>query len=491
MSQEQHSSTSFGVHSSSSAGCENITTGVSNTINLKTHIPAPPKSPTQNYPAVSNESNRKHILEFIESDFYKSKMQKTNQVSVEAEGSTVEQQEADIGADISKCFSGYHHVKWYVSNAKQAASYFIHCFGFQWIAYRGLETGSKAISGHVVKNGDVVFEFVSPIVVSSSDPIVNSQLNDIHNFIKIHGDGVKDVAFGVNNVPMVYANAIKNGAKEVRSPQKLGDHYGIVGCATVEVFDDVHHTLIDSSGYNGLFLPGYVFVTDSKSSEFYLNQLPKVKFLQIDHCVQNEDWNQLERACLMYSKIFGFHRFWSVDEKAVSTQYSALRSVVMASSNELVKMPINEPAEGLFKSQIEEFIEFNNGSGVQHIALLTDDIITCVKNLRSRGVLFIDIPAKYYDNLKRRLQQFNIKLNENLSELQKLGILVDFDENGYLLQLFTKPLSDRPTFFMEIIQRNKHNGFGAGNFKALFESIESEQKLRGTLEKSTHSTIKE
>lgn len=389
---------------------------------------------------------------------------------------------------VSSSFKGFDHATWYVSNAKQASSYFVYCLGFEWVAYKGLETGSKLVSAHVVQNGDVTFEFVSPIASSSTDPCEASFLDSIHSFIRRHGDGVKDVAFRVDDVKFVYQNAIQCGAKSTRRPSEYRDANGVVKLATVEVFDDVYHTLVNRDGYHGVFMPGYVPVKGNNLYEpqgaLCLQSLPPIRFEKIDHCVQNEDWDQLESACTIYSKIFGFHRFWSVDEKQVSTNFSALRSIVMSSANEEVKMPINEPAEGICKSQIEEFIEFYNGCGVQHIALLTNDIISTVANMKQRGAQFIAVPSLYYDTLFKKLSAMGVTLNEDFEELRKLGILVDFDENGYLLQLFTKPLGDRPTFFLEVIQRNNHNGFGAGNFKALFETIESEQRLRGTLEKN-------
>lgn len=389
---------------------------------------------------------------------------------------------------ISSSFKGFDHATWYVSNAKQAASYFVYCLGFEWVAYKGLETGSKVVSAHVVQNGDVMFEFVSPILSSSEKPNEAEFLDKIHSFIRRHGDGVKDVAFRVDDVKSVYENAIQCGAKSAKPPSEYQDEYGVIKLATIEVFDDVYHTLINRDHYSGIFMPGYVPVKGNSLYEpreaLCLQTLPPVTFEKIDHCVQNEDWDQLESACATYSKIFGFHRFWSVDEKQVSTHFSALRSIVMSSENEEVKMPINEPAKGICKSQIEEFIEFYNGAGVQHIALLTNDIITTVANMKQRGAQFIAVPSLYYDTLFTRLSKMGITINEDFEELRKLGILVDFDENGYLLQLFTKPLGDRPTFFLEVIQRNNHNGFGAGNFKALFETIESEQRLRGTLERN-------
>lgn len=379
---------------------------------------------------------------------------------------------------INSSFKGYDHATWYVSNAKQTANYFVSCFGFKWFACKGLETGSKIIASHVVKNGDVIFEFISPIVTKSADLKEQVYLNKIFEFIKKHGDGVKDISFKVKNVELIYENAIKHGAKSINKPYVLTDEYGLVKVATIEVFDDVYHTLIERDLYNGHYLPGYVDYNNNDIA--ILNEMLPIELIKIDHCVQNEDWNELESACNVYSKIFGFHKFWSVDEKDVSTEFSALRSIVMASENEEIKMPINEPAKGLCKSQIEEFLTFYNGPGVQHIAILTSDIIKTVENMTKRGAEFIKVPNLYYEKLLPKLLKYG-SIKEDLAKLEKLGILIDFDESGYLLQIFTKPLTDRPTFFLEIIQRNNHSGFGKGNFKALFETIEAEQKLRGTL----------
>lgn len=383
-------------------------------------------------------------------------------------------------------FKSYHHATWYVSNAKQTAQYFAVSFGFEPIAYKGLATGSRHYSSHVVKNGEVIFEFVSPIVTVVKDSKRDNQLiQDLHAFIRRHGDGVKDISFEVLNLDVLFRLALEGGAVLVSAPHEETDEYGSVCIGTVQVFDDLWHTLIEPLGYNGPFLPGFIKVKGNPQYELThalsLHELPPVAFNRIDHCVQNEGWDKLDSSCNVYEKIFGFHKYWSVEKKDVSTEFSALRSAVMASSNEMIKMPINEPAKGLCKSQIEEFLDFYNGPGVQHIALATDSIIETVKNMRLRGAEFITTPPLYYENLLPRLLRTGIRIQENLEQLRMLDILVDFDENGYLLQIFTKPLTDRPTFFLEIIQRHNHEGFGKGNFKALFETIEQEQRVRGTL----------
>ncbi|KAH3681953.1 hypothetical protein WICPIJ_007072 [Wickerhamomyces pijperi] len=391
-----------------------------------------------------------------------------------------------------QCFKSYHHATWYVSNAKQTAQYFITAFGFKKIAYKGLETGCKGFAGHVVQNGGVTFEFVSPIC-SDTSVLMQQQggwiLEEMHNFIKKHGDGVKDVSFEVSDVDLVFKHAIRAGAKAICEPRILSDEFGSIKKATIQVFEDIFHTLIEVQDYKGVYLPNYRAVENNGfTDEMHgsaLSLLPPVKLDVIDHCVQNKDWNMMDEGCDVYSKVFGFHQFWSVDENDVSTEFSALRSMVMASSNDVIKMPINEPAEGLCRSQIEEFLDFYDGPGVQHIAVATPNIIESVRNMKARGAEFISVPELYYENLLPRLLATGIHIQEDLDKLKELGILIDFDENGYLLQIFTKPLADRPTFFLEIIQRHNHNGFGKGNFKALFQTIEQEQRLRGTLEKST------
>lgn len=388
-------------------------------------------------------------------------------------------------------YAGYDHVTWYVSNSKQAAAYFISILGFKPLAYKGLETGCRPISSHVVSNGEAVFQFISALRPGfDKNKSFDKLVKEINQHIVIHGDAVKDVAFRVDNVEAVYKIAIDNGAEPIEPPHTIEDENGSVIIARIGAFGDTTHTLVNRKNYNGPFLPSYADVKKANffntySSKIFEEQLPKVILARIDHCVQNQGWDQMEVSCGFYAKAFGFHRFWSVDEKDVSTEYSGLKSIVMASGNDVVKMPVNEPAKGKCQSQIEEFLDYYNGPGVQHIALLTENIIPVIKALKERGCEFINVPEKYYDNLRKRLAGSPVKILQSLDEIQKLGILVDFDDHGYLLQLFTKPLVDRPTIFLEIIQRHDHNGFGAGNFKALFETIEQEQLSRGNLKASS------
>lgn len=361
--------------------------------------------------------------------------------------------------------------------------------GFRPIAYSGLETGSRAFASHVVGNGQVRFVFVSPLRPSlghsarrGDGAVVGKDnagaLEAMHAHLEAHGDAVKDVAFEVEDVRGVYGAAVARGAVGVVEPKIIRDEEGEVLTASVGTYGDTTHTFYQNLSYNGPFLPGFKAV----DAEDRLNELlPVCRLDVIDHCVGNQDWEKMEEACEFYERCLGFHRFWSVDDKDICTEFSALKSIVMASPNEVVKMPINEPAVGKKKSQIEEYVDFYNGPGVQHIALKTPNIIETVSNMRARGVEFISVPESYYITMRERLGKSAIKLNEDFDTIQRLNILIDFDEGGYLLQLFTKPLLDRPTVFIEIIQRNNFSGFGAGNFKSLFEAIEREQEKRGNL----------
>lgn len=386
-------------------------------------------------------------------------------------------------SDISS-YRGYHHVHWYVGNAKQAAAFYVARMGFERIAYRGLETGSRATASHVVRNGDVTFVLSSPLRCLEQSSRFSKEdeelLKEMHAHQERHGDAVKDVAFEVDNVDAIYSAAVASGAVSIAEPHTLSDDHGSVRLATIRTYGDTTHTLIQKSSYNGVFLPGYR--AESNTSKDPLQRfLPSVTLEAIDHCVGNQDWDEMENACAYYENVLGFHRFWSVDDKDICTEYSALKSIVMSSPNDVVKMPINEPAKGKKQSQIEEYVDFYGGPGVQHIALRTNNIIDAITNLKARGVEFIKVPETYYESMKLRLKKAGMVLNEDFETLRSLDILIDFDEGGYLLQLFTKHLMDRPTVFIEIIQRNNFDGFGAGNFKSLFEAIEREQELRGNL----------
>ncbi|KAI1494662.1 Glyoxalase/Bleomycin resistance protein/Dihydroxybiphenyl dioxygenase [Biscogniauxia mediterranea] len=387
-------------------------------------------------------------------------------------------------------FQGYDHITWWVGNAKQAASYYNTLFGFRTVAYRGLETGCRFFTSYVVANGGIRFVFTSPIrshaCLPEDEPISNEDKNllkEMHAHLERHGDAVKDVAFEVDDVDAVYNHAIEQRASVAVEPPRFvpGEKgHGEVRTAVIRTYGDTTHTLISRRGYTGPFLPGFV----AKSSPPSSLALPPIDLVSIDHCVGNQSWNEMVAACDFYEQCLSFHRFWSVDDKTICTEFSALNSIVMSSANAVVKMPINEPAPGKKKSQIEEFVVFNAGAGVQHVALLTRDIVATVTAMRARGVDFIAVPPTYYAAMRQRLAsepRLAWELEQDFDTLERLSILIDYDEGGYLLQLFTKPLMDRPTVFVEIIERHNFEGFGAGNFKSLFEAIEREQAERGNL----------
>ncbi|CAG9562093.1 unnamed protein product [Danaus chrysippus] len=365
-------------------------------------------------------------------------------------------------------FLAFDHVTFWVSNAKQAASYYITRFGFEPLAYKGLETGSRQYSSHAVRLNKIIFVFEGQY---------NPEETDFVNEVGYHGDFVKDVAFEVENLEYILNYAKKQGAVVIRDVWEEKDEFGVVKMARLKTYGDNTHTLVDRSQYKGAFLPGYQMLQKDPIHQF----LPKVEINFIDHVVGNQPDNCLEEAASWYERCLQFHRFWSVDDKQICTEYSSLRSVVMANYEETVKMPINEPALGKRKSQIQEYVEYHGGAGVQHIALNTEDIITAIEHLRARGVEFLTIPPKYYKLIREKLAHSKVKVAESIDILERLNILIDYDDDGYLLQIFTKNTQDRPTLFLEVIQRRNHNGFGAGNFKTLFESIEIEQEKRGNL----------
>jgi 4-hydroxyphenylpyruvate dioxygenase len=367
-------------------------------------------------------------------------------------------------------FVAFDHVRFYVGNAKQAAYWYCANFGFKPFAYRGLETGSRQITSHAIRQDKIVFVFESALLPG------NKELGE---HLVQHGDGVKDVAFEVDDVSSIIEFAKKEGAKVVRDVKEESDEDGTIKFASIQTYGDTIHTLIERKTYKGLFLPGF---KKHPMVDTFFSTLPNVGLNFLDHCVGNQPVNEMEPAVQWYEKMLKFHRFWSVDDSIIHTEYSALSSIVMTNPEETIKMPINEPAVGKKAvSQIQEYVDYYGGAGVQHIALNTKDIISAIKALRARGMEFLTIPRTYYENLRERLKDAKISVKEDLDILQQLHILVDFDDNGYLLQIFSKPCQDRPTLFIEIIQRNNHQGFGAGNFKALFESIELEQNERGNL----------
>jgi 4-hydroxyphenylpyruvate dioxygenase len=355
---------------------------------------------------------------------------------------------------------GTDHVSLIVGNAKQAAAYYQDYYGFQLIAYKGLETGCRDYTAYVLKQGKITLVLETPL----------NQNHPHNDHLRKHGDAVRDIAFGVEDAKAAWEFTTSRGAESVMEPLTIEDENGKAVLATIRTYGDTLHTFVERQNFKGTFLPGYKEAGSNKSVESC-----GLKF--IDHCVGNQGENEMNPVADWYEKIFDFHRIWTVDDKDVSTQYTSLRSVVVANENEYIKMPINEPAEGLKKSQIQEYVEFNHGAGVQHLAFYTEDIIETVKDLVSRGVEFLKIPDSYYDQLLSRVGD----IDEDVEVLRKYGILVDRDDLGYMLQLFTKPVQDRPTLFYEIIERKGARSFGKGNFKALFESIEDEQARRGNL----------
>lgn len=360
---------------------------------------------------------------------------------------------------------GTDYVEFYVGNAKQAAHFYKTAFGFQSYAYSGLETGNKESVSYVLKQDKI--RLVLTTALHSNSPI--------GEHVKKHGDGVKVVALWVEDARKAFEETTKRGAKPFMEPRLEKDEHGEVVRSGIYTYGETVHIFVERKNYKGLFLPGFV---EWKSD---YNPAPVgLKF--IDHMVGNVGWGQMNTWVKWYEDVMGFVNFLSFDDKQIHTEYSALMSKVMSNGNGRIKFPINEPAEGKKRSQIEEYLDFYEDSGVQHIAVATDDIIKTVTALKERGVEFLPPPPQaYYDEIPARLGVHRDMMKEDIKELQKLSILVDADEEGYLLQIFTKPVEDRPTLFFEIIQRMGAKGFGAGNFKALFESIEREQALRGTL----------
>jgi len=371
-------------------------------------------------------------------------------------------------------FDGFDHIHFWVSNAKQVATFYIARFGFIPQAYRGLETKSRQTATHVVKQNDIVLAFSSPLLPEATD---------IGRRLMITGDAVKDVAFRVEDCRAIYRKAIERGAKSIQEPVEDKDEHGSVVRATVQTYGDTVHSFIERKNYSGPFLPGFIAV---KTVDPLVALMPSPNLRLVDHVVGNQPDNAMQSSADWYQRCLDFHRFWSVDDKQIHTEFSSLRSVVVTDFDRTIKMPLNEPAEGKRKSQIQEYVDYHGGPGVQHIALKTDNILHSVANLRARGLDFLSVPSTYYENVRKRLARSPLKVKENLDDLQKLNLLIDFDDRGYLMQIFTKPVEDRPTLFFEVIQRQGHDGFGAGNFKALFEAIERDQEQRGNLSKTAN-----
>ncbi len=350
------------------------------------------------------------------------------------------------------------HVRFYVNNARQSAYYYKNAFGFDIVGFCGLETGQQNEVDYVVQQGDVRFVFSAPIRPG----------HEMGRLIGEHGDFVQDISFEVDDVDEAFKKAVDRGARPAREPFTLSDENGEVRLASIHTYGEVIHTFINRDNFKGRFLPNFKDM-DEKGVPIGLKD--------VDHIVGNVELGKMNYWVDFYANVLGFEQIISFDDQDISTDYTALMSKVMANGNQKVKFPINEPAEGKKKSQIDEYLEFFGGAGVQHVALLTDDIVKTVTELRNRGVLFLHVPMTYYEEVPERVGA----IDEDLETLAGLGILIDRDDEGYLLQLFTKPITDRPTLFYEIIQRKGAKSFGKGNFKALFEAIEREQELRGTL----------
>ena len=355
---------------------------------------------------------------------------------------------------------GTDYVEFYVGNAKQAAHFYKTAFGFQSLAYAGPETGVKDKVSYVIRQNKLTFVLTTPLRTG----------NPVADHIYKHGDGVKVLALKVEDATNAWKETTDRGAKSYLEPTTLKDDDGEVIKSGIHTYGDTVHLFIERQHYNGVFMPGFRKWTSGYN--------PTETGLQyVDHCVGNVGWNQMNPWVKFYEEVMGFRNILTFDDKDISTEYSALMSKVMSNGNGYVKFPINEPAEGKKKSQVEEYLDFYNGEGVQHVAIATNDIVKTVTELQARGVEFLKIPSSYYDTVLDRVG----KIDEDLSPLSELGILIDRDEEGYLLQIFSKPLEDRPTLFFEIIQRKGAKSFGKGNFKALFEALEREQDARGNL----------
>lgn len=355
---------------------------------------------------------------------------------------------------------GTDYVEFYVGNAKQAAHFYKTAFGFQSIAYAGPETGVKDKVSYVLRQNKLTFVLTTPLRTN----------NPIADHIYKHGDGVKVLALKVDDATSAWQETTQRGGKSCMEPTTLSDTDGEIVLSGIHTYGDTIHVFVERKNYKGIFMPGFVAMTSKY-------QPSSTGLLYVDHCVGNVGWNQMNPWVKFYEEVMGFKNILTFDDKDISTEYSALMSKVMSNGNGFVKFPINEPAEGKKKSQVEEYLDFYQGEGVQHVAIATANIVETVTELQNRGVEFLKIPTSYYETVLERVG----KIDEDLKPLQDLGILIDRDEEGYLLQIFTKPLEDRPTLFFEIIQRKGAKSFGKGNFKALFEALENEQALRGNL----------
>lgn len=372
---------------------------------------------------------------------------------------TLSNNKTDIQTDFLP-LHGTDYVEFYVGNAKQAAHFYKTAFGFQSLAYAGPETGMMDKVSYVIRQNKLTFVLTTPLKTD----------NPIADHIYKHGDGVKVLALKVDDAKSAFEETTKRGGKSYMQPEVLKDANGEVVLSGIHTYGDTVHLFVERKNYTGLFMPGF--------KEWKSNYNPtSTGLLYVDHCVGNVGWNQMNPWVKFYEEVMGFRNILSFDDNDISTEYSALMSKVMSNGNGYVKFPINEPAEGKKKSQVEEYLDFYNGEGVQHVAIATNDIVASVTELQKRGIEFLNIPESYYETVLDRVG----KIDEDIEPLKRLGILIDRDDEGYLLQIFSKPLEDRPTVFFEIIQRKGAQSFGKGNFKALFEALEREQDARGNL----------
>lgn len=367
-------------------------------------------------------------------------------------------------AGIEKDFlpiNGTDYIEFYVGNAKQSSYFYRSAFGFQLIAYSGLETGVRDRASYVLQQDKIRFVLTTPLHPD----------HPISEHITRHGDGVRDIALWVDDAEAAYRETTRRGSRGVMEPTVFSDEHGEIKKSAIAVYGDTIHSFVERKNYRGVFLPGY----EPTPQVDHIARPVGLKY--VDHCVGNVELGAMNQWVDFYMNVMGFKLYQHFDDKDISTEYSALMSKVMANGNERIKFPINEPAQGRRKSQIEEYLDYYHGPGVQHIAMSTDDIIDTVAKLRTQGIGFLHVPSSYYDDLQARVG----RIEEPIDDLKKLGILVDRDDEGYMLQIFTKPVEDRPTLFFEIIQRKGSRSFGKGNFKALFEAIEREQAKRGNL----------
>ncbi len=371
-------------------------------------------------------------------------------------------QTVPVGAEAHDTFpiNGTDYIEFYVGNAKQAAHYYQAAFGFELVAYRGPETGVRDRASYLLAQEKIRFVFTSPLGPDG----------DVATHVRTHGDGVRDIALWVDDARDAYEKAVERGAVSAYEPRTSRDETGEVVTAGIKIYGDTIHSLVERRNYRGVFLPGF----KERATRY---RASPTGLQHVDHCVGNVELGKMNVWVGFYERVMGFKNLVSFDDDDISTEYSSLMSKVMANGNERIKFPINEPAQGKRKSQIDEYLDFYGGPGVQHLALATNDIVATVGSLRDRGVEFLSAPPTYYDELKDRVGT----IDEPIDQLRELGILVDRDPDGYLLQIFSKPVQDRPTLFYEIIERKGARSFGKGNFKALFEAIEREQELRGNL----------